>query len=62
MTFCWGLNPRLSTLCNVRAGAKDVTLEFVPPAPGAVPDEATLADMAEIVRSLKPAEIKTGLG
>lgn len=45
-----------------RAGAKDVTLEFVPPMAGATPDEATLADMAEIVRSLKPAEIKAGPG
>lgn len=45
-----------------RPGSKDVTLEFVPPSAGAAPDEATLADMAEIVRSLKPSEMTTGPG
>lgn len=43
---------------GARAGAKDVTLEFTPPPGGSAPDEAALADMAELVRSLKPAAFK----
>ena len=45
-----------------RAGSKDVTLEFVPPAGEGTPDAATLADMVELSRSLKASEIKTGPG
>lgn len=45
-----------------RAGSKDVTLEFLPPEPAARPDETTVADMVEIVRSLKPSQIKAGPG
>lgn len=45
-----------------RAGSKDVTLEFCPPAGGAAPDDTTLADMLEISRSVKPSEMKTGPG
>lgn len=46
----------------VRVGAKDVTLEFSPPAGVRVPDDTVVADMAEIARSLKPSEMKTGSG
>lgn len=40
------------------AGAKDLTLEFSPPPFVWAPDETTAADLAEIARSLKPAELK----
>lgn len=46
----------------VRVGSKDVTLEFSPPPGVAAPDETALADMAEVARSLKPSEMKTGPG
>ena len=41
-----------------RAGSKDITLEFVPPAGDSSLDAVTLSDMLELSRSVKPSEIR----